>query len=167
MLDRMIRAIQMVWGFLRPVVFVANAVLNVWRREAYPMAMPNLPANVVGNCTFDLYRPFSSGTPLLSNQVGSLVDDFPCGRSVGGSNFIFTHTLYVDAALDIRDGAFRGVGGNVLYYNDGDKIVVTFLHQVITYVVVFVGTAFDVGSGGSLYVGSKAVWLMRDNNAHV
>lgn len=131
------------------------------------MPLPELPEEVVNNVIFEVKRPFGP-TPatVYSNQVGSLVFAYPCGRSTG-SNLQWSHILYCDASLDIRDGISRTSSGNAILYTDGDRIEIADWRGVVTYVVVMVTNVYDTGSTTEAAVGSQAVHLLYHSRTYV
>lgn len=141
-------------------VLVVLAV--VVSRKEIPIPLPlNLPPELLNNCSFDLYRPYGASTAIQEGVVGTLLSALQCGRSPGGSNLIWTHVLYLDPPVDIRDNLFRPLGALGYVYSDGDRVRQFTSFGAINYSVVFVDYERDNTTDPSQDNGIISVYLFR------
>ena len=105
--------------------------------------------------TFTSYRPFGSGTVVISGGECKLVEQLDIGRKPETTGLSWSH--YIDCAIshDIRDGCTRTAPNNYLSYNDGDEVRIPDENGT-RYVVVFV-TPMVFG----IKVPYKRAYLMR------
>lgn len=123
----------------------------------------NIPPEYVGNCSFEVFRPFGSSSPF-GLSTGTLIDGFACGVIASPDLYSYTHVLYVDPETNIRDGMSRLGSGNSLLYTDGDEVRAYNYEGYTRFVVVWVSIIRDATVGPDAPSGYKAVYLMRHEN---
>jgi len=105
--------------------------------------------------TYDSYRPFASGIPVVVNQPCQFVEDLFRGRGTSPNNTVaWTHYIDVAEADDVIDGMTRTAMVNTLNYFDGDEVRIPSGGSTI-YVVVWVTLCDSEGTT------VKRVYLMR------
>jgi hypothetical protein len=148
-------------------VNVVVVIVIVVERRFVSMPPPaNIPSELLNNCLFELYRPYLASTPINENGIGTLVGQFPCGRTPGGANLLYSHILYIDPPFDIRDKVIRNPGGDSLIYADGDRVRVFMPFGQVNYVVVWVDYVKDNSTDPSQDSGVITCYLLRSSKEY-